>query len=175
MYAIDGWRTHFRTSLTPTRLPHSHFLTPGADKTRARLLAEFPQLTQGGALLAEGRCADALRSGQLSINLESVVFCSTAWSQQPAGTAPRRPRTLHSRRRSSEACMYGPRSLPRDGHPAGSIAGGDAQLPVEEDAAGPLSVFSLCDAGPHSLHRTTDHNLSPPRRCSAASEPESCP
>jgi hypothetical protein len=29
-------------------------------------------------------------------------------------------------------------------------------VPVEEDAAGPSSVFSLCDAGPHSLHLCID-------------------
>jgi hypothetical protein len=116
----------------------------------------FPQLTQSGALLVEGRCADASRSGQFSIDFESVAFCSTAWSQQPAGTAPppRRSRTLHSRRRLSEACMYGPRSLPRDGRSAGSIAGGDAQYQWRRTLPGRRQSFlSVMQVHTHCIER----------------------
>ena len=87
MRSTDGEHISVRLPhlpVCPTLTFSSHVQTKlGHDRWR-----NFPQLTQVGALLVECRCADAPRCGQLSIDFESVAFCSTAWSQQPAGTAP---------------------------------------------------------------------------------------
>ena len=133
---------HFRTSPTPTRLPHSHVLTPGSNKTRARLLAEFSAAhpSRGAPCGVQVCRRAALRTALNRFRIGRVLFDGLESTASGTAPPPRRSRTLHSRRRLSEACMYSPRSLPRDGRPAGSIAG-DAQLPVEEDAAGSSSVF----------------------------------
>jgi hypothetical protein len=115
--------------------------------------------------------ASAMRPTGGSVDLESVVFCSTSWSQQPAETTPPPPTSKDPVQPPSlKRGEYGPQPLPQDSRPVGPIAaGGDAKL--EEDVAGPSSFFSLRRACPHSLHRPTDRNLGPPRRRSPPTAP----
>ena len=46
---------------------------------------------RGGHYWSKGNCADTSHLGQLSIDLNSVVFCSTMWNQQTSNSAPPPP------------------------------------------------------------------------------------
>ena len=108
--------THTSTDVRPVprhyQSPHAappsfhtpHSLTPPLDSTSqeytrqdsdANLQDSTPlpsstrpkPLIRGQLTAVQNKCADTSRSGQLSIDLESMIFCSTAWNQQPADTA----------------------------------------------------------------------------------------
>ena len=79
--------THTSTRLNITRV---YTTRQRCKSTRQHSRAELPTpkpLIRGQFTAVQNKFADTSRSGQLSIDLESMVFCSTAWNQQPADTA----------------------------------------------------------------------------------------
>ena len=84
--------THASLIHTSTRLNITRVYTTRQQckSTRQHSRAELPTpkpLIRGQLTAIQNKCVNTSRSGQLSIDLESMVFCSTAWNQQPADTA----------------------------------------------------------------------------------------
>lgn len=95
-----------------------------------------PEPTQGGPLLIEGKIADANATGQIIIEIVSVVFCTSAWAlpaPQPDSssiTVTPAHAVTHKKRK------YGPRSVPLS-----VTASTGQQTSATEAVVRPLRVF----------------------------------